>query len=262
MSDAPRWPGADGTPDLIFAPEDAPERLEQAAAQEEPVFDDAADDTVWEEPAEQEHDEVVPMVVVDPYVDPYPREEVAVDIPLEDEPEPIPTFVTRDNPLVPAEASEEPDAGTADRSEAVQKPVVPAEEAEEEPAVALAPRHSRNARLRLTQIDPWSVMKTSFLFAIAFGVMLVVAVLVVWLVLAGTGALESANNFINTLISDPNGSSFDIQQYLSLGRVMGLTVLLSVIDIVILTALATLFAFLYNVAAMIIGGLEVSLTED
>src|SRR4051794_15381190 len=41
---------------------------------------------------------------------------------------------------------------------------------------AAGKRPPRRARLRLTRIDPWSVMKTSFLLAIAFGVVTVVAV--------------------------------------------------------------------------------------
>ena len=32
-------------------------------------------------------------------------------------------------------------------------------------------RRTRKARLRLSRIDPWSVMKTSFLFSVAFGIM-------------------------------------------------------------------------------------------
>ena len=43
-------------------------------------------------------------------------------------------------------------------------------------AAKAKPRRTRRARLRLTRIDPWSVMKTAFLLSIAFGVVTVVAV--------------------------------------------------------------------------------------
>ena len=47
-------------------------------------------------------------------------------------------------------------------------------------------RPPRRARLRLTRIDPWSVMKTSFLLAIAFGVVTVVGLDL------GAGAVDAA----------------------------------------------------------------------
>ena len=43
---------------------------------------------------------------------------------------------------------------------------------------------------------------------------------------------------------------------------MGLTAILAAIDVVIFTAVATLFAFLYNLASVVMGGLEVTLAED
>ena len=42
------------------------------------------------------------------------------------------------------------------------------------PAEAAAGRQPRRARLRLTRIDPWSVMKTAFLLSIALGVVTIV----------------------------------------------------------------------------------------
>lgn len=122
-------------------------------------------------------------------------------------------------------------------------------------------RRTRKARLRLARLDPWSVMKTTFLFAIAFGIMLVVATFVIWSVLAGSGAIESTNQFLNTLLGDQD-TAFDIGNILSLTRVMGFAAVIAAIDVVIITALATLAAFLYNLAATIMGGLEVTLAED
>lgn len=124
-------------------------------------------------------------------------------------------------------------------------------------------RRTRKARLRLTRVDPWSVMKTAFLFSIAFGVMLWVSVYVIWSVVESSGLLDSLNNVANTALGNPDGSSnFHLQDYLNSGRVLGYTALLSVLNIVITTALCTLFAFLYNLSATVLGGLEVTLAED
>jgi hypothetical protein len=38
--------------------------------------------------------------------------------------------------------------------------------------------------------------------------------------------------------------------------------LVAVIDVVLITAIATLGAFLYNMAASLLGGIEVTLAED
>ena len=120
---------------------------------------------------------------------------------------------------------------------------------------------TRRARLRISRVDPWSVMKTSFLFSIAFGVMLVVVAFVLWSVLAGSGALESVNSLINTLIGDED-NAFQVEDVLNSSRVLGFATVVAAIDVVILTAVATLFAFLYNLSATVLGGLEVTLAED
>lgn len=131
-------------------------------------------------------------------------------------------------------------------------------------AAAAAPaRRTRKARLRLSRVDPWSVMKTSFLFSIAFGILLVVAVWVLWAVLQSSGTFESINRAVNDLLATPNSAStFDLGRYVTGDRVIGFTALIAAADVVIFTALATLFSFLYNLSATVLGGLEVTLAED
>lgn len=123
-------------------------------------------------------------------------------------------------------------------------------------------RRTRKARLRLARLDPWSVMKTTFLFSIAFGIMMMVVAWVLWMVLSGSGALESLNQFLTTLIGNQGDAPFRIEDFINAPRVLGFAAVLAAIDVVILTAVATLFAFLYNLAATVIGGLEVTLAED
>jgi hypothetical protein len=121
----------------------------------------------------------------------------------------------------------------------------------------------RRARLRLTRIDPWSVMKTSFLLSVAFGVVTFVAVFMVWSVLGAAGVWDSINSTVASVVEgDTNTSDFDVTNYLGMGRVLGFTLLVSVIDVILLTAIATLTAFLYNMAAALLGGIEVTLAED
>jgi hypothetical protein len=119
-------------------------------------------------------------------------------------------------------------------------------------------RKPRKARLRLVQVDAWSVMKTAFLLSIAMGIVTVVAVGIVWGVLGAAGVWDSLNNTVQTVM----GNSFQIQDYIGTGRVLGFTMLVAVVDVVLLTAIATLGAFLYNLAATLLGGIEVTFAED
>lgn len=124
-------------------------------------------------------------------------------------------------------------------------------------------RRTRKARLRLSRIDPWSVMKTVFLFSIAFGIMAWVAVYVLWWVLQASGIFDVINESIVGIISSPNNTEgFRIEDYVSANKVLGVTALLGVINVIISTALGTLGAFLYNLSANILGGLELTLAED
>jgi hypothetical protein len=126
-----------------------------------------------------------------------------------------------------------------------------------------AARAPRRARLRLSRIDPWSVMKISFLLSIAFGIVTVVSVFMIWSVLSAAGVWTSINNTVSdTVSSGTTASSFNIEDYLGMSRVLGFTMLVAVIDVVLITAIATLGAFLYNMASSLLGGIEVTLAED
>lgn len=143
-----------------------------------------------------------------------------------------------------------------------RKSAPPARKAPQRPASVKTTRKpggsARTARLRLVQIDPWSVMKTSFLLSIAIGIVIVVAVGVVWAVLGASGVFESVNDIVRTIMGD----TFDVYDYIGTGRVMGFTMILAVANVVLMTAIASLAAFLYNLAATLLGGIEVTLAED
>ncbi len=124
------------------------------------------------------------------------------------------------------------------------------------------PKVPRRARLRLTRIDPWTVMKTSFLLSIAFAVVTVVSVAMVWQVLGAAGVWDSINSTIQEGIGGEDISSFQVQDYVGTSRVLGFTMLVAAIDVVLITAAATLTAFLYNMAAALLGGIELTLAED
>ncbi|RNL60867.1 DUF3566 domain-containing protein [Nocardioides marmoriginsengisoli] len=125
-----------------------------------------------------------------------------------------------------------------------------------------APRQVRQAKLRLVQVEPWSVMKAAFVLSVAIAIVTVVAVAIVWGVLGAAGLWDSVNSIVQDSIGDSKGAPFQIQDYLGTSRILGFTMLVAVADIVLITAIATLAAFLYNLAATLVGGIEVTFAED
>jgi len=105
-------------------------------------------------------------------------------------------------------------------------------------------------------------MKTAFLLSVAVGIVTVVAVGIVWGVLGAAGLWDSVNSIVRDSIGDSSGSPFEIQKYLSTSRVLGFTMIVAVADVILMTAVATLGAFLYNLAAGLLGGIEVTFAED
>lgn len=120
-------------------------------------------------------------------------------------------------------------------------------------------RGPRRARLSLRKIDPWSVLKFAFVFALALAVVFLVAVVVVYLVLDTMGVFTSVDTTIRDLTASTTSSG--LTNLFSFSRVVGGAAVLGAVNVVIITALATLGAFLYNVCADLVGGIEVTLTE-
>jgi hypothetical protein len=122
---------------------------------------------------------------------------------------------------------------------------------------------ARKARLVLGRIDPWSVMKLSFLLAISMAIVAFVAVFVLWSVLDTMGVFDSVGSTVEEVTrSQDNAQGIDINTYVGLSRVLTITFVLSAVNVVLMTALGTLAAFLYNMAASLVGGLHVTFTED
>ncbi|NJP99247.1 DUF3566 domain-containing protein [Streptomyces sp. PLAI1-29] len=122
---------------------------------------------------------------------------------------------------------------------------------------------TRKARLRVAKADPWSVMKVGFLLSIALGVCTIAAVSVLWMVLDAMGVFSTVGETIGQATGAAEGEGgFDLEGFLSLPRVLMFTSVIAVIDVVLATALATLGAFVYNLSAGFVGGVELTLAED
>jgi hypothetical protein len=122
---------------------------------------------------------------------------------------------------------------------------------------------SRRARLVVRRVDPWSVLKFSLLFSLCLLIVFVVAVAALYFALQALGVFDSVNQFVRDLTqANAGGTStggFDVT--FSATRVIGGAAVIGLINVVIITAISTLGAFLYNLCSDIVGGIEVTLAE-
>ncbi|MGO4248643.1 DUF3566 domain-containing protein [Paenarthrobacter sp. RAF54_2] len=119
----------------------------------------------------------------------------------------------------------------------------------------------RRARLLVSKVDPWSVLKMAFLLSVALGIVTVVAAIVLWTVLDLTGIFNQVDSLLGTLAGS-EGSGFELKKIASLGQVASFATIIAVVNVVLLTALSMLSAVLYNISATLVGGIGVTLTDD
>lgn len=121
-------------------------------------------------------------------------------------------------------------------------------------------RGPRRASLQIKRFDPWSVLKLSLVLGVALFFVWLVAVGVLYTVLDGMGVWDKLNGTYSSLVGG-EGADAPADPLISAGRVFGIAAILGAINIVLISALATVSAFIYNVSADLAGGLEVTLSE-
>jgi hypothetical protein len=114
------------------------------------------------------------------------------------------------------------------------------------------------ASMQIRRIDPWSTLKVSLLLSVALFFVWMVAVAFLYLVLGGMGVWAKLNSNVGDLLNNTGGSSGEL---VSSGTIFGGAVLIGLVNIVLLTAMATIAAFVYNLATDLIGGIEVTLAD-
>jgi hypothetical protein len=156
-------------------------------------------------------------------------------------------------PAAPAAAAAEPRAQLDPRAgSGAPRPV---------PAASTRPAGPRRARLMVTRLDPWSVMKTAFMLSVSLSIVIIMALALLWWTLDVTGVFAAIARTVDDL-AGTSSTAFDFESLVGFNRVMGVAFVLAAIEIVLVSALATLFAFLYNLSVGLTGGLEVTLSED
>jgi uncharacterized membrane protein len=123
-----------------------------------------------------------------------------------------------------------------------------------------AGRGPRRARLQLRHIDTWSALKISLIVSIALFFVWMVAVGILYGVLSGLGVFQTLNDLIGQL-STASGNDTATSGVISAKVILGGAAVIGAVNIVLLTALCTVSAFVYNLCSDLVGGLEVTLAE-
>jgi hypothetical protein len=168
-----------------------------------------------------------------------------------------------------AYASELPDlSGPAPRSPQPRKPA-PEQRPSSEPVsrttaggrLQIGNRHKGPVRasMQIRRIDPWSTLKVSLVLSVALFFVWMIAVAFLYLVLGGMGVWSKLNSNVGDLLTSASGSTGG--ELVSSGTIFGGAALVGLVNIVLLTAMATAGAFIYNLTTDLVGGVEVTLAD-
>jgi hypothetical protein len=119
-------------------------------------------------------------------------------------------------------------------------------------------RPPRQAMLQLKRLDPWSVLKLALVLAVVLFLIWLVAVGVLYGVLDGMGVWDRLNGTYADLVAGGQGSGNEL---ISAGRVLGVSAVVGAINSLLFAVALTVGAFVYNVSADLVGGVEVTLSE-
>jgi hypothetical protein len=167
-----------------------------------------------------------------------------------------------------AYASELPDlSGPPPRPPQLRKPAPerPIPEPVGRPAatgrVQVGTRHKGPVRasMQIRRIDPWSALKVSLVLSVALFFVWMIAVAFLYLVLGGMGVWSKLNNNVGDLLTSAGGQTGG--ELVSSGTIFGGAALIGLVNIVLLTAMGTVGAFIYNLTTDLVGGVEVTLAD-
>jgi hypothetical protein len=120
----------------------------------------------------------------------------------------------------------------------------------------------RRANLVIARIEPWSVMKFSFLISLVLWLVMFVAVALLYYALSSLGVFDSLQRTLASVTSSQGSAGVDLTKWTSATRVLGYTMLLGAVDVVLITAISTVGAVIYNLVTHLGGGIEVTLKES
>jgi uncharacterized membrane protein SpoIIM required for sporulation len=117
---------------------------------------------------------------------------------------------------------------------------------------------AKQVRLRLVYVDFWSAVKLSFLTAVAFAIVTIVATFLVFLVLQSTNLIGQ----VDELLKAVTGGEFQLAAFLNLPQVMAFAAVVAILNLIVITVLGAVVAGIYNLMVKVTGGLLVGFTSN
>ena len=122
--------------------------------------------------------------------------------------------------------------------------------------VGAGQRGPLRASMQIRRIDPWSALKVSLLLSTALFFVWMIAVAVLYVMLGAMGVWSKLNSNVGDLLT--NNSAAEL---VSAGSIFGGAALIGLVNIVVLTAMATIGVVIYNLSTDVVGGVEVTLAD-
>ena len=262
-------PAVDDSPVLSFGP---PPAGVQSAVEDQPIayptesaVRSASDDTVasgarspsapptsaGRRPAQAEPPSVSPAAFAWEMPDPPPHSPSS----------PARTFLRSGTAARNSPAPKTGSSSGGDGKETAGKGQAPPRGPAQKASAAQLKRTARQAHLTVARVEPWSVMKFSFVVSLVAFVILFVAVSVLYGALAGLGVFDSLQRVVSDVTSSQGSTGVNAKAWFSASRVLGYTALLGSLNIVLITAMSTIGAVVYNLTSRLVGGVEVTLKE-
>lgn len=124
-------------------------------------------------------------------------------------------------------------------------------------AAAVSTGEPLRATVQIRRIDPWSTLKISLVIMVALFFVWMLAVGLLYIVLAGMGVWDRLDDALGDVVSaDGTGGGL-----LDAGTVFGYAGVIGLINVVLFTALATVGTFIYNQCCDLVGGIQVTLAD-
>ena len=111
----------------------------------------------------------------------------------------------------------------------------------------------RRVRRIIRKIDPWTVLKVSFVLNLIGGLIWTLGIWIAWSIAVQRGIPDDFVEFFDrlTIAVTPDGELY-----------FRVVVMMAIVIVIVLTAMMTLAAILYNLISDIVGGVEIIMLEE
>lgn len=114
---------------------------------------------------------------------------------------------------------------------------------------------ARKVRRIIRRVDPWSVLKVSFIFFLCVYIVSMVALVLLWNLASGAGVIENLESFIEDL------GAFETFQF-EPGQLLQGAALGGAVLAILATGLTALGSVLFNLISDLVGGIRLTVIEE